>query len=108
MGSPSLVYNGLGGTSTSAMSKATVSRASALASASSSSTFPQEDSYKMLTLDQSKIEKSLNERKGDPVTDSGLVASLKFFDDYNHIPAGVPWPHLASNLRAGSGCANSG
>jgi len=40
MGSPSLVYNGLGGTSTSAMSNAAVGRASALASASSSSTSP--------------------------------------------------------------------
>ena len=35
-------------------------------------------------MDQSKIEKSLNEREEDPATDSGLVASLKFFDDYNH------------------------
>ena len=35
-------------------------------------------------MDQTKIEKSLNERDEDPVTDSGLVASLKFFDDYNH------------------------
>ena len=35
-------------------------------------------------MDQVKIEKSLNEREDDPVTDSGLVASLKFFDDYNH------------------------
>ena len=35
-------------------------------------------------MDQTKIEKSLNERNEDPVTDSGLVASLKFFDDYNH------------------------
>ena len=32
-------------------------------------------------MDQSKIEKSLNEREEDPVTDSGLVASLKFVDD---------------------------
>ena len=35
-------------------------------------------------MDQTKIEKSLHEREEDPVTDSGLVASLKFFDDYNH------------------------
>ena len=35
-------------------------------------------------MDQTKIEKSLNEREEDPVTDSGLVVSLKFFDDYNH------------------------
>ena len=69
MGSPSVLYNGLGGTSTSAMSKA-VGRASALASASSSSTSTQEDFYKLLTMDQSKIEKSLNEREEDPVTDS--------------------------------------
>ena len=84
MGSPSLVYNGLGGTSTSAMSKAAVGRASALASASSSSTSPQEDFYKLLTIDQSKIEKSLDERTEDPVTELGLMASLKFFDEYNH------------------------
>ena len=85
MGSPSSVlYNGLGGTSKSTLSKAAVGRASALASASSSSTSTQEDFYKLLTMDQSKIEKSLNERDDDPVTDSGLVASLKFFDDYNH------------------------
>ena len=36
-------------------------------------------------MDQCKNEKSLKERKEDPVTDSGLVASLKFFDDYNHM-----------------------
>ena len=83
MGS-SVIYNGLGGTSTSAMSKAAVGRASALASASSSSTSTQEDFYKTFSMDQTKIEKSLNERDEDPVTDSGLVASLKFFDDYNH------------------------
>ena len=35
-------------------------------------------------MDQPKIEKFLSERDDDPVTDSGLVASLKFFDDYNH------------------------
>ena len=82
MGSPSSVfYNGLGGTSTSAMSQAAVGRASA----SSSSVSPQEDFYKLLTLDQSKNKKSLNERKEDPVTDSGLVASLKFFDEYNRL-----------------------
>ena len=52
-----------------------------MASASSSSTSTQEDFYKLLTMDQSKIEKSLNEREEDPVTDSGLVA---FFDDYNY------------------------
>ena len=63
MGSPSSVlYNGLGGTSTSALSKAVVGRVSALASASSSSISTQEDLYKLLTMDQSKIEKSLNER----------------------------------------------
>jgi len=85
MGSPSSVlYNGLGGTSTSAMSKAAVGRASALASASSSSTSPQEDFYKLLTMDQSKIEKSLKERTEDPVTESRLMASLTFFDEYNH------------------------
>ena len=80
----SVTYNGLGGTSTSAMSKAAVSRASALASTSSSSTSDQEDFYKAFSMDQTKIENSLNEREEDPVTDSGLVASLKFFDDYNH------------------------
>ena len=73
---------------TSAMSKAAVSRASALSStstsSSSSSTCAQEDFYKTFSMDQTKIEKSLNEREEDPVTDSGLVASLKFFDDYNH------------------------
>ena len=65
MGSPSSVlYNGLGGTSTSALSKAAVDRASALASASPSSASTQEDLYKLLTMDQSKIEKSLkSERK---------------------------------------------
>ena len=84
MGSPSILYNGLGGTSTSALSKAAVGRASAVASASSSSTSTQENFYKILTMDQSKIEKALNEREEDPVTDSRLVASLKFFDDYNH------------------------
>ena len=36
------------------------------------------------STDQTKIEKYLNEREEDPVTDSGLVASLKFFDNYNH------------------------
>ena len=55
MGSPSLVYNGLGGTSTSALSKAAVDRAS------SSLASTQEDLYKLLTMDQSKNEKSLNE-----------------------------------------------
>ena len=35
-------------------------------------------------MDQTKIENSLNERDEDPFTDSGLVASLKFFDDYIH------------------------
>ena len=54
MGSP-ILYNGLGGTSTSAMTKAAVSRASTLASASSSSSSTQEGSYKLLTMDQSKI-----------------------------------------------------
>ena len=63
------------------MSKAAMGRASALASASSSSTSTPEDFYKLLTMDQPKIEKSLNEREEDPVTDSGLVAFLKFFDD---------------------------
>ena len=52
MGSPSVLYNGLGGTSTSATSKAAVGRASALASASSSSTSTQEDFYKLLTMDR--------------------------------------------------------
>ena len=66
------------------MSKAVVGRASALASASSSSTSTQEDFYKTFSMDQTKIEKSLNEQDEAPVTDSGLVASLKFFDDYNH------------------------
>ena len=108
MGSPSLVYNGLGGTSTSAMSKAAVSRAFALALASSSSTSPQEDFYILLTMDQSKIEKALNEGTEDPVTESGLMASLTFFDEYNHRGGRIPGPHLAPNLVAGSGCAYSG
>ena len=94
MGSPSILYNGLGGTSTSAMSKAALGRESALASASSSSTSTQEDFYKLLIMGQSKTEKSLNEREEDPVTDSGLVASLKFFDDYNH--RGVESPYVSS------------
>ena len=76
---------------------------SALASASSSSTSAQEGFYKTFCMDQTKIEKSLNERDEDPVTDSGLVASLKFFDDYNHqggrkplrefldLPGSEPW-----------------
>ena len=55
----SVVYTGLGGTSTSALSKAAVSRASALASVSSSSTSTQEDFYKTFSMDQTKIEKSL-------------------------------------------------
>ena len=88
MGS-SVHYNGLGGTSTSAISQAAAKRASALASAtsassSSPSTSVEEDYYKTFSMDQTKIEKSLKEREEDPVTDSGLVASLKFFDDYNH------------------------
>ena len=66
------------------MSKAAVGRASALASASFSSTSVQEDFYTTFSMDQTQIEKSLNKRDEDPVTDSGLVASLKFFDDYNH------------------------
>jgi len=84
MSSPSLVFNGLGGTSTSAMATAAVNRASALASASSSSNPAQEDFYATFARDQTKIEQSLIERDEDPVTDSGLLASLKFFDSYNH------------------------
>ncbi len=81
MSSPSLVYNGLGGTSTSVLSQAAVGRASA----SSSSVSSPEDLYKLLTLDQSKNKRSFTERKEDPVTESGLVSSLKFFDEYNHL-----------------------
>ena len=73
-----------------AISQAAAKLASTLASAtsasrsSSPSTSVEEDFYKTFSMDQTKIEKSLNEREEDPVTDSGLVASLKFFDDYNH------------------------
>ena len=84
MSSPSLVFNGLGGTSTSAMATAAVNRASVLASASSSSNPAQEDFYATFARDQTKIEQSLIERDKDPVTDSELLASLKFFDGYNH------------------------
>ena len=69
MSSPSLVFNGLGGTSTSAMATAAVNRASALASASSSSNPAQEDFYATFARDQTKIEQSLIERDEDPVTD---------------------------------------
>ena len=82
MGSPSLVFNGLGGTSTSEMATAAVARASALAAASSNPS--QQDFYDSFARDQTKLELSLIERKDDPVTDSGLLASLKFFDGYNH------------------------
>ena len=44
-------------------------------------------------MDQTKIEKSLNEREEDPVTDSGLVASLTFFE-------GEEDPYASSWLRA--------
>ena len=81
MGSPSLTFNNLGGTSTSVLSQAAVGRASA----SSSSIPSPEDLYRLLALDQSKNEKSLTERKEDPVTESGLVSSLQFFDEYNHL-----------------------
>ena len=84
MGSPSLVFNGLGGTSTSEMATAAVARASALAAVSSSSNPSQQDFYDSFARDQTKLELSLIERKDDPVTDSGLLASLKFFDGYNH------------------------
>ena len=84
MGSPSLVFNGLGGTSTSDMATAAVARASTLAAASSSSNLSQQDFYDSFARDQTKLEQSLIERKDDPVTDSGLLASLKFFDGYNH------------------------
>ena len=84
LGSPSLVFNGLGGTSTSDMATAAVDRASALAAASSSSNLSQQDFYNSFARDQTKLELSLIERKVDPVTDSGLLASLKFFDSYNH------------------------
>ena len=80
MGS-SLVYNGLGGTSTSAISQAAIHRHT---SAVPVSTSTPEDFYKLFSMDQTKIEKSLNERDEDPVIDSGLVASLKYFDNYNH------------------------
>jgi hypothetical protein len=85
MGSPQIVYNELGGTSTSALSQAAVARATSLASASSSLTSNQENLYQLLTMDQSKNERSLTERKEDPVTDSGLAESLKFFDEYNRL-----------------------
>ena len=84
MGSPSLVFNDLGGTSTSEMATAAVARAFALATASSSSNLSQQNSYDSFARDQTKLEQSLIERKDDPVTDSGLLASLKFFDNYNH------------------------
>ena len=85
MGSPQIVYNELGGTSTSALSQAAVARATGLASASSSLTSNQENLYQLLTMDQSKNERSLTERKEDPVTDSGLAESLRFFDEYNRL-----------------------
>ena len=46
------------------------------------------------------MEKSLNEREEDRVTDSGLVASLKFFDDYNHreISCETSWVKPGSEL----------
>jgi hypothetical protein len=84
MGSPSLVFNGLGGTSTSDMATAAVTRASVLAAASSSSNPSQQEFYDSFVRDQTKLELSLIERKDDEVTDSGLLASLKFFDSYNH------------------------
>ena len=59
----SLVYNGLGGTSTSAISQAAVHRHTSAVPASTST---PEDFYKLFSMDQTKIEKSLNE---DPVTD---------------------------------------
>ena len=82
MSSPSLVFNALGGTSTSTMATAAATRASA--PASSSSNPAQEEFYATFARDQTKIEQSLIERDEDPVTDSGLLASLKFFDGYNH------------------------
>jgi hypothetical protein len=66
------------------MATAAVARASALAAASSSSNLSQQDFYDSFARDQTKLEQSLIERKDDPVTDSGLLASLKFFDGYNH------------------------
>ena len=81
MGS-SLIYNGLGGISISAISQAAAHRHT---SAVLSSTPAPEDFYKLFSMDQTKIEKrSLLEREENQVTDSGLVESLKFFDDYNH------------------------
>ena len=78
----SLLYkNGLGGTSTSAISQAAVNRHTSAVPPSTTSA--QEDFYKIFSMDQTKIERSILERE-EQVTDSGLVASLKFFDDYNH------------------------
>ena len=76
-----LVYNGLGGSSTSAISQAAALRHT---SAASSSTSAQEEFYQIFSMDQTKLERSLLEREKSHVTDSGLVESLKFFDDYNH------------------------
>ena len=64
MGS-SICYNGLGGTSTSAISQAATKRTSTLASAasassSSPSTSVEEDYYKTFSVDQTKIKESLN------------------------------------------------
>ena len=65
MGS-SVRYNGLGGTSTPAIYQAAAKRSSTLASAtsvssSSPSTSVEEDYYKTFSMDQTKIEKSLDE-----------------------------------------------
>jgi len=54
MGSPQIVYNELGGTSTSALSQAAVARATGLASASSSLTSKGES---LSTLDDGSIQK---------------------------------------------------
>ena len=35
-------------------------------------------------MDQTKLEKHLNDRPKDPLTMPGLFASLKHFDDYNY------------------------
>ena len=58
MSSPSLVFNALGGTSTSAMATAAATRASA--PASSSSNPAQEDFYATFARDQTKIEKTIS------------------------------------------------
>ena len=86
-----LSYNSMGvisSTPLATMSRPSLSTSAGTSTASSgggTQVSTSQDYFQTMSLGQSQVEKDLNQRPDDPVTEKGLYARLQAFDDYNEL-----------------------